>query len=244
MPQGRGLNDMRALKVQPNLAQRVCDAIVSEIVSGRLASGARLIQDDLARELKVSRQPVQQALLLLRNQGLVKDAPGRGLIVAPIEPNEVRDLYQLRAAMEALAARLAAANVTERFKADGKALIDKGRAALHRGSLEDQIALDIEFHVMLARASRNALLSESMTPHWPKIRRIMAEVLRDGEQLSRRIWDEHAAIVEAVGKGDADRAERLCREHLTRASSLVEARLAARSEPEKPRKRAKGEVSA
>ncbi len=223
---------MRALTVQPSLAQRVCEAIIGEIVSGRLGSGTRLIQDDLAKTLGVSRQPVQQALLLLRNQGLVKEAPGRGLIIAPLEASDVRDLYQLREAMEALAIRLAAENDSAKFRAEGEALIEKGRAALLRGALQDQIAIDIDFHVMLARASGNALLNETMAPHWPKFRRIMAEVLREGEQLSRRIWDEHAAILEAVCAGDGARAEALCREHLAKASALLEVRIAARRDAE------------
>jgi DNA-binding GntR family transcriptional regulator len=212
---------MRALQSQPSLVQRVFEAIVSEIVGGGLASGARLIQDDLARTLGVSRQPVQQALLLLRNQGLVKDAPGRGLIVAPLEPAQVRDLYQMRAAMEALAARLAAERGAPSLRRAGEALIARGRAALQRGSLADQIAADIEFHCLIAAESGNALLSETMAPHWPKFRRIMAEVLREGEQKSRRIWEEHAAILSAIVADERDRAEALCREHLAKASILV-----------------------
>ena len=216
---------MRVLSVQPSLAQRVCDAIVSEIVTGRLPAGARLIQDELARALGVSRQPVQQALLLLRNQGLVREAHGRGLVVAPLEAADVRDLYQLRAAMEALAGRLAAENGGSRLAEDGAELILRGREALQRGSLEHQIAADIEFHVLLAKASGNALLAETMAPHWAKFRRIMAEVLREGEQSSRRVWDEHAAILEAVVDGDGALAETLCREHLSKASRLVEDRI-------------------
>ena len=227
---------MRALATQPSLVQRACEAIVSEIVAGRLPSGMRLIQDDLARALGVSRQPVQQALLLLRNQGIVREASGRGLIVAPLEASEVRDLYQLRAAMEALAARLAASNGAGSLKGEGPALIARGRSALQRSSLEDQIIADIDFHFLLAQASGNALLNVTMAPHWPKFRRIMAEVLREDEQDSRRIWDEHEAILEAVASGDATRSEQLCREHLAKASDLVVDRIAAR-ERESTRKK-------
>ena len=220
--------DMQALAVQPSLVQRVCDAIVTDIVAGRLPSGGRLIQDEIARALGVSRQPVQQALLLLRNQGLVTDASGRGLIVAPLEPQAVRDLYQLRAAMEALAVRLAATRAHPLD--DAAARLAQGRTAIREGGVEEQIAADIAFHTALAHASGNALLAETMAPHWPKFWRIMAEVLRAGEQSMRRVWDEHEAIWEAVRAGDADLAERLSREHLAKASSLVERRIAAEFE--------------
>jgi DNA-binding GntR family transcriptional regulator len=219
---------MQALAVQPSLVQRVCEAIITDIVAGRLPSGGRLIQDEIARALGVSRQPVQQALLLLRNQGLVKEASGRGLVVAPLERQAVRDLYQLRGAMEALAVRLAATQ--RQALGEAAARLAQGRTAIREGGVENQIAADIAFHTALAKASGNALLSETMAPHWPKFRRIMAEVLREGEQATRRVWDEHEAILEATRAGDADLAEALCREHLAKASSLVEHRISAESE--------------
>jgi DNA-binding GntR family transcriptional regulator len=210
---------MQTLAVQPSLVQRVCDAIVTAIVEGRLPSGGRLIQDEIARTLGVSRQPVQ---------GLVKEASGRGLIVAPLEPKAVRDLFELRGAMEALAVRLACERPQALRQAD--AWLQRGRAALRDGAIEDQIAADIEFHSELALASGNDLLAGTMAPHWPKFRRIMAEVLRAGEQASRRIWDEHEAILAAVRAGDADRAETLTRQHLAKAAKLVEGRLDAEVE--------------
>ena len=214
---------MEALAIQPSLVQRVCDAVVAEIVAGRLPSGGRLIQDEIARALGVSRHPVQQALLLLRNQGLVKEASGRGLVVAPLEPKAVQDLYQLREAMEALAVRLAAARGAALEEAAG--LLARGRAAIREGRIEDQISADIAFHTALAQASGNVLLAETMAPHWPKFRRIMAEVLRAGEQATRRVWDEHEEILQATRAGEGERAEKLCREHLAKASALVEHRI-------------------
>ena len=77
---------MSQVQSQPTLVEQVVNAIVSEIVDGELPSNSRLIQDELARAYGVSRQPVQQALLLLRDRGLVREAPGRGLIVSPIDP--------------------------------------------------------------------------------------------------------------------------------------------------------------
>src|SRR6202012_1928770 len=91
---------------------------------------ARLIQDDLARAYGVSRQPVQQALLLLRDRGLVREAPGRGLIVSPLDVDFVRNLYELRAMLDGLAARLAAERGSERAKHEGQVYLDAGQAAV------------------------------------------------------------------------------------------------------------------
>src|ERR1700751_5347143 len=81
---------------QPTLVEQVVNAIVSEIVDGHLPANSRLIQDELARAYGVSRQPVQQALLLLRDRGMVREAPGRGLIVSPLDVEFVRNLYEIR----------------------------------------------------------------------------------------------------------------------------------------------------
>ena len=74
---------MKTLVGQPGLVQQVQDAILAEIASGKLPPGARIIQEQIAQELGVSRQPVQQALVVLRNLRVLQDAPGRGLLVAP-----------------------------------------------------------------------------------------------------------------------------------------------------------------
>ena len=72
---------MKTLATQPGLVQQVQDAILSEIASGKLPPGSRIIQEQIAQELGVSRQPVQQALVVLRKLRVLCDAPGRGLLV-------------------------------------------------------------------------------------------------------------------------------------------------------------------
>ena len=83
---------MKTLVSQPNLVKQVRDAILAEISSGALAPGDRIIQEQIAQALGVSRQPVQQALALLRDQGVLQDAPGRGLLVAPLDQQHVQHM--------------------------------------------------------------------------------------------------------------------------------------------------------
>ena len=222
---------MRApLSAQRSLVDRVVDAIVSEIVDGELPSNARLIQDELARAYGVSRQPVQQALLLLKNQGLVRDAPGRGLIVSPLDIEFVRNLYEVRAVLDGLAARCAAEHGTARAKRDGPELIARGRSAVETGSLSDQIAADMDFHAFVAELSGNPLIGETTAPHWPYLRRVMGEVLRDDEKMPQNIWDEHAGILDAIIAADRNSAEKLSRQHILRAADIFVARLRAQQE--------------
>ena len=96
---------MKILESQPKLVEQVHKAILAEIAEGKLRPGERIIQEQIAQELGVSRQPVQQALVLLKNQGVLRDAPGRGLLVAPLDPHFVRQMYEVRAVIEGLAFR-------------------------------------------------------------------------------------------------------------------------------------------
>jgi DNA-binding GntR family transcriptional regulator len=218
------------IQPQPTLVEQVVNAIVSEIVDGDLPSNSRLIQDELARAYGVSRQPVQQALLLLRDRGLVREAAGRGLIVSPLDVDFVRNLYEVRAMLDGLAARMAAERGAERAKTEGPACLAAGKAAVESGSLHEQIEADMEFHAFISELSENALIGETTAPHWPYLRRVMGEVLREDEQMPQSIWDEHAAILDAVIGGNGKEAETLSRDHILRAANVFVQRLQARQD--------------
>jgi DNA-binding GntR family transcriptional regulator len=224
---------MAQLQSQPTLVEQVVNAIVSEIVDGDLPANARLIQDELARAYGVSRQPVQQALLLLRDRGLVREAPGRGLIVSPLDVDFVRNLYEVRAMLDGLAARLAAERGADRAKEEGQAYIDAGRAAVKSGSLNAQIEADMSFHAFVNELSGNSLIGETTAPHWPYLRRVMAEVLRDDAQMPQVILEEHVAILDSIVAGNGVQAELLSREHILRAANIFVARLKVQQASEK-----------
>jgi DNA-binding GntR family transcriptional regulator len=221
---------MSQVQPQPTLVEQVVNAIVSEIVEGELPPNSRLIQDDLARAYGVSRQPVQQALLLLRDRGMVKEAPGRGLIVSPLDVGFVRNLYEMRAMLDGLAARLAAERGAERARLEGPAYLELGRAAVKSGSLNEQIEADMRFHAFINELSGNPLIGETTAPHWPYLRRVMGEVLRDDVQMPQSILNEHVAILDAVIAGDSARAETLSRDHISRAARIFVPRLQAQQE--------------
>ena len=153
---------MKVLVAKPNLAEQVRKAIVSEIASGKLRPGERIIQEQLAQVLGVSRQPVQQALLLLKNQGVLRDATGRGLIVTSLDPKQVRQMYEIRAVIEGLAFRKAAEKNPERANKLGPALIQNGRKSVKSGSVAQMIAADIKFHDFIYSLSENPLIAPSM----------------------------------------------------------------------------------
>ena len=215
---------MKTLASQPNLVKQVRDAILGEISSGALAPGDRIIQEQIAQALGVSRQPVQQALALLRNQGVLQDAPGRGLLVVPLDPEHVQHMYDIRAVIEGLAARRAAELGAERAAKAGPALIEAGRKAVAAGSVARMIAADMKFHEFIYGLSSNPLIAPALETHLTYTQRVMGEVLIRDEK-PRDIWDQHEAILKAIAKGDGERAETLVRSHLTQASGFMVARL-------------------
>ena len=219
---------MKPLASAPPLAEQVRDAVLVEITSGRLAPGARIIQEQLAQSLGVSRQPVQQALLLLRDQGVLREAPGRGLEVAPLDADQVAHVYELRTVVEGLAAQRAARHAPERAARQGPALIRAGRQATANASVPRLVAADRRFHEFVYELSGNPLLASTMAVHWTTTERVMSEVLQRDE-TPMDIWDQHAAILDAIAAGDADRAEALARAHTETAASFMTARLRAQA---------------
>ncbi len=211
---------MQILRPQLTLVEQVYEAILSQIESGRYGGDARLVQEEVAETLGVSRQPVRQALLLLRNEGVLMSAPGRGLMVVPLEADKVRHLYDIRASLDALATRKAAERGSERARAEGPAFIARGRAAVNANAISEMIAADMAFHHFLYELSGNPLIVETAAPHWSYLRCVMGAVLMTGT-TPREIWDQHEDILQAVIRGDAGAAERLAREHIDHAANGV-----------------------
>ncbi|MBI3709542.1 MAG: GntR family transcriptional regulator [Proteobacteria bacterium] len=215
---------MQKLEVHPQLVDRVYAAIQDAICAGRLAPGERITQDGLATTLSVSRQPVLQALLLLKKQGFVRDSGRRGLAVAPLDPVFVEQLYQVRAALDATAAHSAAAHRSGDAAVRGEQLIAAGRAAAAARDVDWLIRADIDFHRFIYDLSGNPLIAETASLHWQHIRRMMGAVLRSDRPVEH-IWDEHAAILAAVIIGDATQAESRARAHAEAAARMLTAEL-------------------
>jgi len=208
------------LEAAPDLVDRVYRALAEAICDGSLAPGQRITQEDIAQQLAVSRQPVLQALRLLKKDGFVQDAPGRGLQVAPLDPQATRHIYQVRGALDALAARLAAQS---RFRMD-PALIAAGRAAVRGENVAAMIEADLAFHAALYAAAGNPLIVQSAQLHWQHLKRAMGAVL---QQMGQReaVWDEHEAIARSIAEGDGATAARLIEEHSLHAGEALGERL-------------------
>jgi DNA-binding GntR family transcriptional regulator len=220
---------LKQLASQPNLVDQVRDAILEEIASGALPPGERLVQERIAESLGVSRQPVQQALTLLLSQGVLRDAPGRRLIVAPLDAEYVRHMYDMRAVIEGLAFREAALRNADKAAKQGPAYIEAGRKAVASRSVPKMIAADMKFHAFVHELSGNPLVLSTLAPHMTYMQRVMGQVLQQSDK-SRDVWVEHEKMLNLVAKGDGEGAERLARLHIVAAAQFMITNLQAQAQ--------------
>jgi DNA-binding GntR family transcriptional regulator len=208
------------LQARTDYVDEVYKVLLDAISEGSLAPGARITQEEIAEQLAVSRSPVLQALRLLKKDGLVQDAPGRGLLVAPLDATWIAHLYEIRGALDSLAASLAA----ECGAVLDKTLISKGRRASKGDDVKAMIDADWAFHSAIYRASGNPLIEQTAHLHWVHLRRVTGAVLQSSAQR-KSIWDEHAAIFDAITAGDATAAVQLTNLHTHRARENLVRRL-------------------
>jgi DNA-binding GntR family transcriptional regulator len=212
--------NLTKIQVRPDFVDEVYKTLLDAISDGSLAPGVRITQEEIAEQLNVSRSPVLQAFRLLKKDGLVQDAPGRGIVVAPLDGAWIGNLYQVRGALDTLAARLAA----EKKHAIAPELIVAGRNAARSKNVKAMIDADIAFHTAIYRASGNPLIFETTQLHWVHLRRVMGAVLQSSMQRET-IWDEHEAIANAIASGNPKLAAELSEKHASAARENLISRL-------------------
>jgi DNA-binding GntR family transcriptional regulator len=225
--------DLHSIPTVPALADLIHQALLNAICDGSLSPGERITQDGLADKFQTSRQPVLQALRLLKAEGFVVDAPalthgrtrGQGLMVSLINTDWIAQVYQVRAALDALAALLAcrrsaihASDVLTQLEA--AALVKAGRAAVRSKDMSKMIEADAAFHRRIYVASGNPLIAQSAQLHWHHIRRAMGAVLQS-TGVREAVWDEHEAIADSIVSGNARKAEKLMTDHAHGASDNI-----------------------
>lgn len=219
---------MIPLEPLPNLIDQVYGRILDAITDRTLLPGQRIRQNELAEKLGVSRQPVSHALHLLHRQGLVAESGRRGFEVMRLDPSRIRQLYEVRSAIDALAARLAAGRaITDTVGRNQlEAALNAGRTIDGNTPLAQLIALDVDFHRAIYRLAGNPAIEEMIAPQWPHMRRSMATVL-DELNYRESAWTEHENIAAQILAGNARAAEAAALAHAQTAGRMTEDRLRA-----------------
>lgn len=216
---------MDAIAPLKSLTQQTYDVLLNAICAGEFEPGARLNQDEIAARLKVSRQPVNSAISILKANGFVQDTGKRGVVVSRISADQFSSIYEFRSALEPFAIRLAHDRKPDDAAQIAQDMLARGWEAVKSGDTNVQIQTDFEFHTMIYDWSGNMTIAVTMRNNWHHIRRAMGVVVRQGISAEAS-WQEHRQIIDALMNGDVDSAETSMRRHIERAQSKTAAILA------------------
>ena len=225
MSAGRLMNTavIRPLQRPVPLRQSVYDALIDLIVGGELPPGQHMVETDLARQLGVSRQPIREALHRMEAEGWVDLRPSQGAFVHVPTDQEVDELLDVRALLEAETARLAARAASPGQVARLREICAEGQAAADGDDLSGAVAANDSFHAEIALVAGNAVLAElagivGRRVHW--YYRMVAPERGHGS------WAEHAELIDAIEASDPERAQLLARKHTERTRDAYHRSLA------------------
>ncbi len=214
---------MSASSPQPDQTDRAYQAIREDIAAGRYAPGQRLVEAEIAERAGVSRTPVRQALRWLEREGVVEIEKRRGATMRALTGQQIADLYELRAQLEAFACRLAARRADDADRDALHRLADAFDVAAREDDSADFVAVraaNAALHHKIADMARNPFLGMALdsTIENPLVLRAYQRFGRD--ELDRSALF-HRLIVDALCAGDGERAGRLMAEHVLQAKDAL-----------------------
>jgi DNA-binding GntR family transcriptional regulator len=214
------LLDKRGLE-RSAAADAVYDALREAIVGKRLLPGDRLAEEQLARQFGVSRTPVREALLRLETEQFAARVARRGLVVRPIPEREVLEVYAVRAALDGLAATLAAEQATPPDRARLRWLNQQIGDAADASDFAKMADLNIQLHEAICEAAHNGMLLQFMRQIHDWVRRFgEADTTFSQPGRAHEAVAEHETMFDAIDRGDGELAGRLAREHMNRAREV------------------------
>lgn len=205
------------------LREIVFESLREAIISGVLKPGERLMEVQLAEEMGVSRTPVREAIRKLELEGFVVMVARKGAYVAGISLKDVTDVFEIRAALEGLAAALAAERITDEEIEEMERVLVRKAALIEANDLSSLVEKDTEFHELIYKASRNERLMQIVSNLREQINRFRAVSLASPGR-GREALEEHKKIVEAISSRNPALAQSLAQEHIENAEqALLEA---------------------
>lgn len=204
-----------------SLVDRTYREIKQRIMGNFYPPNLRVLEQDLARQLGVSRTPVREALIRLENEGLVEVQPRRGMQVVPISPDDMRDVYEVLMCLESRAAeRLAERRPSAKELEPLTGAVEDMERALETGDLDAWAESDERFHRLLLELAGNSRLAAMALTVFDQVHRARMVTLRI-RPLPRQSNQDHRALVEAILQGDGQKAAEIHREHRHRAMLLL-----------------------
>ena len=205
------------------LRELVFESIREAIIGGQLPPGERLMEIQLAEEMGVSRTPVREAIRKLELEGLVVMIPRKGAYVSGLSMKDISDVFEIRSALEGLAAELASERATEEELENMERHLVRIAEGIEKGDITSVVEVDTDFHGMLYTASRNQWLGQIINNLREQIQRFRQTSLSYPGRM-RVALEEHRRIVEAISSRDPELARKLAAEHIENAeNSLMDA---------------------
>lgn len=208
--------DVRRTKHKRSYADAVYDLLRRDILRGVIEPGQRLREDELSRRYRVSRTPIREALNKLEAEGLVATSAGRGMIAAEFNEDEILEGYDIRGALEGVAARLAAQRATEVDLTRLDLLLDALSKAAEANDVDALVRLGGEFHFHVWRIAGNRRLLKLMKELEDSIGRFQRLTLLTPGRIDHAMA-EHRAMAAAIRGHDGERAEQIARAHMREA---------------------------
>jgi DNA-binding GntR family transcriptional regulator len=193
------------------LRSLVCEELRRLIITGELEPGTRLVEDRLAARLGVSRNPVREALQTLASEGFVEVLPRRGAVVAEVTVEQAEELFDVRMALEPLAARLAAKRAPAAAVDGLRQVLERARQATEAGDFDLVAACNTDFHRLVVEISGNDYLRLLLAP---MARRVQWIFRTSAPTRAPHSWREHEELLRAIAAGDQDYAEAAARAHV------------------------------
>lgn len=208
------------LRFTPNDLKTVREVLFGRlrglILAGYYRSGEKLREEELARQFGVSRTPVREALRKLESEGLVHYLPHRGVLVNQISPDDLAEIYPVRAMLEGLAARLAATHIGEDELAALRSIQRQMEQTIAKGDFKRATRLHTKFNMTLYHASHNRRLASILAQFNDYIEHtITRSFILSGR--AEEIHREHAAMIDAIARADGAAAEAAARLHVENA---------------------------
>ena len=203
-----------------NASSAATELIRQAIIDGRLPPGRRLKEEELARELGISRTPVREALLMLQAEGLVDAAPNRGAAVRSHSAEDLDDLYQLRALLEGYATRRAATRLSDDAVASLRASCERFDSLLGTEDMNELVAENLVFHQTILEGAGSPRLV-AMVRQVIELPLVYRSYVWYSEQQQRISSHYHWQIARALEARDAERAELVMKEHVYEARDLL-----------------------
>jgi DNA-binding GntR family transcriptional regulator len=202
-----------------NVAQFIAQKLEDMILAGELEPGRHLVQTDIATQFGVSRLPVRDALRILEKRELAVVQPRKGIMVRPLKPQEVTDLYELRLLLESHAFAQSVKNLTLADLAEADAIINE-QESLQMDQFLALLALDEKFHFQLFSKCNNAELKTYLAKIWSRIR-VLRSVARDEQDWNKNSIKSHRAILNAIRARDFKKSRTLLEEGIRSAESKI-----------------------